>query len=152
MPGPKPIGPRDAGDRAAEDGRHRSGGLSDRDCYLLLSRGGLGGWSGLTLADYAALSDRQILALLTVDWNEDGSFVREQASTEAPAGSIAAAGRELPAPECLDLSEEDLQRALALRVGPDVRYLTMFLSVWKGRGKSTQEALGLWREHLATSN
>ncbi len=112
----------------------------------------MGGRNGFTLADYAALSDRQIIALLGIEWDEDGRLVCEgdEARDEdgEPTGSIRNAGRELQGPEQLGLSEEDFRWAMSIRPMVGTFFFSMFWSVWQKRGKSNDEIKKLWLEHL----
>jgi hypothetical protein len=112
--------------------------------------GGLAGRNALTLAQYAACSDRQILALLSIETDDEGRLVTE--AERARQGTIRAAGRELPSPAALGLSDDDLHQALAVRDGPDVAYLSMFWSVWRRRGLDNAQVALKWREHLASRN
>ncbi len=112
----------------------------------------MGGRNGFTLADYAALSDRQILALLTISWDEDGQLQCETADARGESGSIKAAGRELPKPE--DVGLDDRTLAWAQSVNPNVGtfYTVLFWSVWTKRGKTPDEVADLWVKHLASHN
>ena len=117
----------------------------------------MGGRNGMTLAEYAALSDLQIVAVLSVEWDangEDGiTLVSEWSrSGRAPAGSIRAAGRELPKPEDVGLDDEMLTLALSLKSFISVGYCVMFFSVFKRRGLTFDETFRRWREHLASDN
>ena len=160
MSGPKPAEPGtiagcDA-DEEADTDRQAGSGLTDLDCYALLSTGGLGGRNGFTLEAYARLSDRQIGALLSIEHDEDGRLVTEasrgRTGTAVPSGSIAAAGRELPSPEMLGFSESELQEALVIRPMVPVHYWSLFASVWARRGKSKDEIKTLWIDHLNSEN
>ncbi len=112
----------------------------------------MGGRNGFTLADYAALSDRQIIALLGIEWDEDGRLVCEgdEARDEdgEPTGSIRNAGRELQSPEQLGLSEDDVRWMTSIRPMVSMFFLSMFVSVWKKRNKTVAEIKKLWLEHL----
>jgi hypothetical protein len=115
----------------------------------------MGGRNGFTLDDYGRYSDRQIISLLRVSWDEDGKLIcegEEEPDGTRETGSIRNAGRELQAPEQLGVSEEELQEAMSIRPFVSVFYFSMFLSVWMKRGLTKDEALRKWREHLASNN
>ena len=157
MPRPKPGAPgREAGIEDQDSERHAGEGLTDLDLYAVLSSGSLGGRNGFTLGDYSRLSDRQIGRLLSVEWDEDGRLVTEasrgRSGRPEPSGSIAAAGRELPPPEELGLSDRDVRELLAVKANVDERYLLMFWSVWSRRGKDREQIREIWTAHLHSEN
>lgn len=139
-----------SGDRGSEED-HQGDGLTDLDCYAVLSSGGLGGKNGYTLQAYLDTTDRQILALLSVEWDEEGNLVKEasrgRSGLEA-TGLISQSLRELPPPESLGIENVDF----ALNPNVPAHYTTMFWSVWSKRGKSPEEIRELYRKHLASPN
>lgn len=116
----------------------------------------MGGKNGFTLQEYGALSDRQIIALLQIEWDEDGNLVHEadeaHDSGGEPTGAIRNAGRELPSPESLGLSDDDLKWATSIRPMAGVFYLSMFWGVWQRRGKTNDEIKRLWLDHMMSGN
>lgn len=113
----------------------------------------MGGRNGMMPADYAALSDRQIIVLLQIEWDDEGRLITEAEEAGQESGSIARAHAELASPEQLGLSEQELAWALSLRPGQvDTFYLSMFWSVWQRRGKSNEEIRRIWMEHLASDH
>lgn len=132
--------------------------MSYLDAYAILSAGGMGGRNGFSLTEFLALSDRQILALLRIEWDEEGGLVREKPrhrrhELNGHTGRLSLAGRELASPESLGISEEELQWALSFRpLMVPVSYLSLFWSVWQKRGKSSSEIRNLWASHMASNN
>jgi hypothetical protein len=119
----------------------------------------MGGRNGMMPDEYAALSDRQIICLLQIKFDEDGRLITEaetatsEDNTEGLTGKISRAGRELQSPENLGVSEGELQWALSLRPNAvTVHYLSLFWSVWQRRGKTPEEIRELWAKHLTSSN
>jgi hypothetical protein len=118
-----------------------------------LSRDGFGGRNGFTLAQYGALSDRQILALLTIEFDEDGRLVREERPTgHEPTGAPSRAKDELPSQADLGISETMMEEALWLRPLAGPYYVRAFFQVWRNRGKSPEEIAELYREHVRSRN
>ena len=102
----------------------------------------MGGRNGLTLDQFARMSDRQILALLQVQWDEEsGALVteweREPVLDGDQTGSIKRAAQELASPESLGIDDETLRWAMSLR---DFRVPVGFLSMWWSIQKKRQAA------------
>jgi hypothetical protein len=157
--GPKPAAPGESAGESGDDGESndtsvRTGeGLSDLDCHSLLSRDGFGGSNGLSLAEYGALSDRQIFCLLRVEWDEDGKLVREERPAgRQPTGAPSRAKDELPSQAELGLDERMMEEALWLRPLAGPYYVRMFWSVHRKRGRSPEEIAELYRDHVRSRN
>jgi hypothetical protein len=110
-------------------------------------------FSGMTPELFAALSDQQIASVYLAPRDKKGRLIpewkllrrRERAApggAPEPTGDPRRAGRELPAPESLDIPPE------ALLMGVPMAYVSMFWSVWVRRGALPADIMRRFREQV----
>ena len=103
---------------------------------------GILGFTGFTPAHYAALSDRQIVGLLTAPRGEDGAVIPERALLGTGTGDPRLFRREMPSVESLGVPSEVLMQ------GVPQQYVALFWDVWSSRGTPAGKILDLWNKHL----
>jgi hypothetical protein len=113
----------------------------------------MGGWNGLTLADYGAMSDRQILVLLQIEFDDDSQLIREERPAgQEPTGAPSRASQELPSQAELGISERMMEELLWLRPLAGPYFVRMFFQTWRNRGKEPDEIARLYAEHVRSNN
>ena len=104
-------------------------------------------FSGMTPWLFMRLPYRVILGSYFAPRDDKGQLIPEgegrQRDGEEDDGQITGdpdrARRELPKPKDLGIPVE------CLRVGVNAGWVVMFWQVWRGRGKTTEEILEIWR-------
>ncbi len=119
----------------------------------------MGGRNGLTLAQFLELSDRQLVALLSIEFDDDGRLVTEgdrlggrsrrrgEEEDAGPGGAIDRKG--FPSQE--ELRIPDAALALNLRAG--VPYAFAFWHTWRRRQAAgvkitDEEIMERWKVHV----
>lgn len=117
----------------------------------MLAVSAMGGFNGFTQRDYEQLTDREVIDLLSAEFDAEGRLLTEaevDPKRFGGSGSVRAAMRELPSPESLGLTDELLCQAQA--VNPHVRqpYLVGFFQVWRKRGLSVEQTMERWKKKV----
>ena len=124
--------------------------------------GGMGGRNGFTLKDYFELSDRQIVILLSIDFDDEGRLITEAEEggweddgedDGQPTGRISRVMRELPEPASIGLDDATMQWALAIRGGMvPPYYLVLQWNLYKKHGLSDEECKKRWWDKMHSDN
>jgi hypothetical protein len=120
-------------------------GLTDADVIALINGGGLGGRLLLPW-DYDRIDDWTLVNVYLAPHDDDGRLIpirkRMLVLAGGQTGDPDQVGRELPAPDSLDIPHE------ALHAGYPMSYTVLFWKVWKQRGLATEAIMEKFKETL----